>query len=360
MRHVYAFLAFLAAAVVSGAAAAQAYRPDFDPSKLKGPAAGPANEVLVLGTSHLSQLPESFDPANLRPLVDRLAGWRPDGIAIEELSGTQCDFMRRYPGRYKDSIPIYCPDTAPAQAATGLDVAAATAQAEALLAAWPANPSAGQRRRLAALFLAGGEQASALVQWLQLPQAERRASDGLDATLVERLETLKDKRDESILIAARLAARLGHERVYPMDDHTADRPTVDRKAAGEAMSKAWDNPALKRRMEAIKAREAKIGTAEGVLALYRADNAPGATQLAFDSDFGAALEESSSQRFGRRYIGYWETRNLRMAGNIRDVLAARPGMRMLVIVGASHKGYLEAYLHQMHDVRVVDAAPLLR
>jgi len=33
---------------------------------------------------------------------------------------------------------------------------------------------------------------------------------------------------------------------------------------------------------------------------------------------------------------------------------------MLVIVGASHKGYLESYLHQMHDVRVVDAGLVLR
>ena len=31
----------------------------------------------------------------------------------------------------------------------------------------------------------------------------------------------------------------------------------------------------------------------------------------------------------------------------------------LVIVGASHKGYLESYLHQMHDVRIVDAASVL-
>jgi hypothetical protein len=174
------------------------------------------------------------------------------------------------------------------------------------------------------------------------------------------LDEAKDKRDESILIAARLAARLGHERVYAMDDHTADRPTVDKKAAGEALSKAWDNPALKRRLSASAALKEKLGTAEGVLALYRADNAPGATKLAFDSDFGAALEEPSAQRFGRLYAGYWETRNLRMAGNIRDVLSGRPGMRMLVIVGASHKGYLEAYLHQMHDVRVVDTAPLLK
>lgn len=357
MRQAYAFLI---AAVFSGAAAAQPYRPDFDPSKLKGPAAGPANEVMVLGSSHLSGLPKSFDPAALLPLVDRLAAWKPDGIAIEALSGMQCDHMRRYPGRYADTIDTYCPDPALAQAATGLDVPTATAQAEQLLAAWPANPSASQRRRLAALFLAGGEQASAVVQWLRLPQAERRAGDGLDATLVALLEQLKDRRNESILIAARLAARLGHERVYPMDDHTADRVITDRKGWADAVMTAWKNPATDKRRKADEALEPKLGTSEGVLALYRADNAPGKSKLIFDSDFGAALEEPSSKRFGRQYVGYWETRNLRMAGNIRDVLAERPGMRLLVIVGASHKGYLEAYLHQMHDVRVADAGVVLQ
>jgi hypothetical protein len=348
----------LCAFLLSASACAQ--QPDFDPSRLKGPARGPANEVLVLGSSHLSQLPKTFDPAGLRPLLDRLAAWQPQAIAIEALSGPQCDFMRRYPERYKDSIASYCWDPAPARAATGLEVPAATAQAGQLLAAWPAAPTAAQRRRLAALFLAGGERASAVVQWLRLPAAERRVGDGLDAALVELLNVLQGKRDESILIGAHLAARLGHERVYGMDDHTADSPSTDKKAAGAAIAKAWDNPATKKRMAAIAAQEKTLGTAEGVLAMYRATNAPGETKLAFDSDFGAALEEPSPQRFGRNYLGYWETRNLRMAANIREVLGERPGMRMLVIVGASHKGYLDAYLHQMHDVRIVDAGALLR
>jgi pheromone shutdown protein TraB len=49
-----------------------------------------------------------------------------------------------------------------------------------------------------------------------------------------------------------------------------------------------------------------------------------------------------------------------MASNIREVMHERPGIRVLVVVGASHKGYLEAYLNQMHDARIVDAALLLR
>lgn len=355
-RSIYLFIAVL----ISSAAAAQGYQPDFVPSTLKGPASGTPNEVLVLGSPHLSQLPASFDPANLQLLNDRLALWRPQAIAIEALSGVQCDFLRRYPQRYTDTIASYCWDPAPARAATGLDVPTATAQAEQLLAAWPATPSPAQRRHLAALFMAGGEQASAIVQWLRLDPAERRTGDGLDAALLARLQVLEKKRDESYLIAARLAARLGQERVYAMDDHTSDFSFPDDKAAGEAIMKAWNNPAAQKRRSMGQALNEHLGTPEGVLAMYRAHNAPGMGKLVFDGDFGAAMNEPSPQGFGRMYAGYWETRNLRMASNIREVLGARPGMRMLVVVGASHKGYLEAYLHQMHDVRIVDTTPLLQ
>ena len=89
-------------------------------------------------------------------------------------------------------------------------------------------------------------------------------------------------------------------------------------------------------------------------------NAADAPALIYRSDFGAALAEPSGRGFGRNYVGYWETRNLRMVANMRDVLGRYPGTRMLTIVGASHKGYYEAYLNQMHDVHLVDASAVLR
>src|SRR3546814_4560933 len=131
----------LAACCAVGAAGAQTYHPAFDPSALKGPRFGAPNAVMILGSPHLSGLPESFDPATLRPLLDRLEAWRPQAIAIESLSGPQCDFMRHYSARYRHTVEGYCLDPAPARAATGLDVPAATAEAERLLAAWPAEPT---------------------------------------------------------------------------------------------------------------------------------------------------------------------------------------------------------------------------
>lgn len=363
-RSSLAGLALAAAALATAASAAPAgdYRPSFHPERLKEPRAGAPNEVLVIGTEHLSGLPDSFRPEMLAPLLDRLAGWRPTAIATEDLSGLQCDSLRRYPSRYADTVKDYCPDPTPAGRATGLDVPAANAEAERLLADWPTTPTPGQRRHLAAIFLAAGEPGSALVQWLRLLPDERQARDGLDDALVTWLNKRKDKRNETNLISAVLAARLGLERLWSVDDHSADSspaPSAE-KDYEAAITRAWDNPATKARQVMSKRLEAGLDRPNGLLDLYRAYNAPDAPMLAYRSDFGAALAEPSPQAFGRSYVGYWETRNLRMVANIRDVLGGRPGMRLLAIVGASHKGYYEAYLNQMHDVRLADPAAVLR
>lgn len=337
------------------------FRPSFHPETLKGPPPGAPNEVLVLGMTHLSGLPESFKPEMAVPVVTRLAAWRPTAIATEDLSGLQCDSLRRYPVRYSVTVKDYCADPTAAGQATGLDVPAANAEAERLLAVWPAAPTAAERGHLAAVFLAAGERASALVQWLRLPERERHAGDGLTDGLVAELQKLKGRRNETTLIAAPLAAKLGLERVWSVDDHTADNDDpAEQDAAGAAMMRAWDNPATAERRAQDAQLHAGLAAPDGLLAILRAYNAPDTAQMVYRSDFGAAFVEPSPQAFGRRYLAYWETRNLRMVANMRDVLGRKPGTRMLAIVGASHKGYYEAYLDQMHDVRLVDAMTVLK
>lgn len=324
---------------------------------------GQINEVMVLGTAHLSQLPKTFDGAKLNGLIDRLAEWKPQAIAIETVSGMQCAYMRSYPQRYSSSIKSYCWDPAPANAATGLDVVSANVEAERMLASWPASPSPAQRRKLASLFLAAGERPSALVQWLRLPAGEQHAGDGLNDDLVSILNKLRERRSEDSLLSAILAAKSGHERLYSMDDHTADMPDADpgdQKASNEAVMKAWNNPASAERQRLGMEANKQLTTPSGVLSMYRILNQHGMADLTFRSDFGAALEESSPKHYGRQYVAYWEVRNLRMAANIREVMTPRPGIRTLVIVGASHKAYLEAYLNQMHDVRIIPTDDTLR
>lgn len=342
---------------VLGAAAASAQ--GFDP-RAHRVFAGPPSEVLVVGTPHLSTLPKTFKPEDLSSVIDRLAAWKPDIITIEALSGPQCEELRRYAPLHPDAYDTYCFDAAPAQKALGLDMPGAAIAVARTLAAWPASPSAAERRHLAALFLAAGEPASALVQWLRLSVAERQAGDGLDEVLAQELDARRTKRNEHYLLAAVLAARLGLDRVYPTDDHTADDETGDDPAFEKAVSAAWENPVNAERKKADDALYAALGTPQATLATYRAMNTDAIAEQTFAGDFGAALRDPSPKHYGREYVGWWETRNLRMVANIRAVLQKRPGARLLTIVGASHAGYFKAYLGMMHDVRLADTSAVLR
>ena len=349
----------LVAAALAWCGLAQA---QVDLSVLDAEMAGPRAQVLVLGSVHLSQLPEDaeFDRASLQPLLRKLVAYAPDVITIEALSGETCDLMRRHPAAYLAAdVDHYCPDTALAKAATGLDVPAAIAEVQRILETWPQAPTPAQRRHLASRFLAVGDPASALVQWWQLPDAERRAGDGLDDALVQDLRARETRDNESYQVAARLAARLGLARVHPTDDHTADNVDLggSPEEYGKAIMALWDRAAP--RAKPMRDREDALAREGEMLALYRFINAPENLQLRVESDFAAALRDTSSQHFGQRYVAGWEGRNLRMVSNIRAAFADRPGARVLSVVGATHKPWFDSLLGQMQGVDIVDVEQVL-
>lgn len=321
---------------------------------------GPTSQVLVLGSVHLSQMPDGFKQDSLDPVIDRLAAFKPDVITIEAISGEQCDLVARHPTIYgsEGSWP-YCRKTDAAKAATGLDVPTAIGEVRKTLKAWPAAPTPTQRRHLAALFMAANDSASALVQWLQLPQAERRPGDGLDTVLVAMLEKSMRGNNENTLIAARLAARLGLQRVYAVDDHTGDNVDVsDSDGFGKAVQEAWGKAAPK--AQPIRDREAELIKAGDMLGLYRYINRPEVMRIAMESDFAAALRDPSPQRYGQLYVAGWEIRNQRMVANIRETFRERPGARVLSIVGSMHKPWFDTLLGQMLGVEIVDVQRVLK
>lgn len=345
----------LLAAAVSASAQSRV-----DLTAVGGHLAGARTQVLVLGTVHLREAPKSFTPASLAPVIDRLAAYRPQIITIEHLSGESCDLPLHFPKLYApEDFQPFCQDTTRAKAATGLDVPAALAESKALLKDWPAQPAPAQRRHLAAVFLAAGDATSALVQWLQIPPADRHAGDGLDDLLAKQLEESLTRNDESVQIAARLAARLGLPRVYPVDDHTGDNVDVaDAAAYGKAIQQAWD------RMSAAEMPNRDTRNAlwqkGDMLGLYRFINRPEVLQTAIESDFGAALRDTSPQHYGQIYVAGWETRNLRMVGNVRAAFREQPGTRVLSLVGATHKPWFDGLLGQMQGVEIVDVEKVLK
>jgi hypothetical protein len=318
--------------------------------------AGPRAQVLVLGTVHLSGMPASFNPATLDGVLDRLAAFRPDIITIETESGEECDLAARHPAKYGAD---YCASTAVAMAATGFDVPAAMAEIDKTLKAWPAQATPAQRRRLAALFMAANDHASAYVQWLQLPEAERRAGDSLNAALVAMLEKIATRSNENYQLGARLAARLGLQRVHAVDNHTGDRIDVpDIKAFVKSIEAAWSagGTAFKERQK----REAALSQAADLLPLYRYINEPQAQQVSAEANVSASMRAKSPEGYPQIWVAGWEIRNLRMVANIRETFRERPGARVVSIVGASHKPWFDGWLGQLQGVDIVDAAAVLK
>jgi len=316
---------------------------------------GPRSQVLVLGTVHLKYMPAGFNVASLDNLLDRLAAFRPNIITIEVEPGEECDTASRYPAKYG---PDYCAPTDAAKAATGLDIPAAITEVEKMLKAWPPKPTPAQRRRLAALFLAANDRASAYVQWLQLPENERRAEDDLDAALVGILERIASTNNENYQLAARLAARLGLQRVHAVDNHTGDRIDVpDTKAFGRAMEAVWaaDNAEFKVRLK----QEDILRQAADLLPLYRYINDPQGLRVLAETNVGIAMRAKSPEGYPQMWVAGWEIRNLRMVANIRETFREKPGARVLSIVGVSHKPWFDAWLGQLQGIDIVDVAKVL-
>lgn len=331
----------------------------FDPRHYAAQVHGEVTEVYVLGTAHLAQA-EGVDPAALSGLLDRLEALAPDVITIEALGPETIFLMQAYDTRYDGAAGFFASAALEgvrlAGNETGLDMPQARIAVDTALAGWPEAPTASERRHLAALFAASGDIFSALVQWRHLDAAERVAGDGVCDELVALLERVSASRNENVQIAVALAVRLGHDRVYPADDHTAShlmgRVAGPMTAALETpeFASIFDHPVFTQ--AALEADDWQ--SPEALLAYFRRLNAPEHGVMDVEGQWLVMIDREWPEDAGRGRIAEWDTRNLRMAAHIREASADAVGGRVLSIVGSAHKPWLDAYLDMMTDMRSGD------
>ena len=96
-----------------------------------------------------------------------------------------------------------------------------------------------------------------------------------------------------------------------------------------------------------------------MLGVYRYINTPAYLQSTIEANFATALRDTSRGHYGQIYVAGWETPNLRMVANVREVLRERPGVRVLCIVGATHKPWFDHLLEQMQGIDIVDVREVL-
>ncbi|MDE1466288.1 DUF5694 domain-containing protein [Aurantiacibacter sp. D1-12] len=318
--------------------------------------AGERTQIMVLGSYHLSGN-EDVDETTLEPLLDRLEQFAPDIILYEGLPGEQCVQLRIYTPLTDQLVDDYCTDSSPALETLGMTPGEANV---ALLEALEEPVTdAVDRRRLAMLFLANGDAWSAFMHWSRLAEGERIADDVVTTELAERFTRGLSSRNENASIGGALGNRLGHARLYAMDDHTADSIYIGAdERLGEVLQTVWgrageSDPALRNEADAL------LTSPDTILAHYRLINSDEFQNMVFALDFGAVAAEEMHDAAGRSYLAWWHTRNLRMAANIMAASGNDPGARVLVITGASHKGTLDQILGQFYEIELVDVGQAL-
>lgn len=337
----------------------------FDPRNYQTKTIGKPTQIMVLGTAHLSGTPDDWNPKVLEPLLDRLAAFKPDIITTEDQSGPALTKLWEYREIAPRAAATYggraLRMATEAGVSLDMDMPQAGAAVRKQLLDWPADPTPADRRRLTALFAAAGDPHSALVQWWRLPEGERIAGEGVSQRLATQLGELGRSRNESVVIAARLANRLGLERLYPTDSQdeevfTPHEASLFFKSVFPPILERFNaDPVLKGRGEI-----SRMTDGEKTLAEYRKLNSPAINRRSSEVEWLGVIDRPIKEDVGRKRVAGWEVRNMRMAANIREASARAPGGRVLVIVGAAHKVWLEAYLSMMADVEIVSTNNTLK
>jgi hypothetical protein len=322
--------------------------------------------VLVLATFHLRQIEKTFKPQMLDSLRARLEQFRPDAICVESLSGSRTrefelrteagpfyrEVLDGFASRHRKMAPI-------ALSLLKTSPEAAAARVRELLAAArtlkPREKTPDTRANLALWLVAAYEPASAALQWSYLTDGDKRAQKTIPSGLAADLEAECAEVNEVYALAAPLARSLGLETLEPVDDFE----DLDAYAGlmPQLEKDVQDNPLL-----AAASKAAVYAEAEKLLKdciekgdlwpQYALLNSPPYARADVNAQWGVFLRTHFPGGPDRARLGLWENRNLKIAARIRAVAALHPGGHILVIYGAAHKPFLDAYLSMMADVKV--------
>ena len=318
----------------------------------------PKTQILVLASTHLETL-ETFRPRLLDTLIGKLETYKPDVIAVENLSPELVAMMAFEGGFYTEIVDRFASKrlalAAKAQGVLGLERRQTKEEAKRLVAKREGEGlESAETVRFILSLIASYDLNNAALTWQSLPAKERQNVAGGMGGLAEDLNAYLERPDEVVSVALRLAARLGHRQVHHIDDH---RDAALFELYGERVNDI-DEADFRRIMSQIPELSEvehllKEGLERGDLwDFYRYANTPEFMRALVDVEVGIYYRLKLPSGIDRMRAAQWETRNLYMAGNLRLASALYPGGKILAVVGSSHKPLLDRYLARLTDVQL--------
>ena len=333
-------------------------------SKLASDAAN--KKIMILGTPHLNTIKGAFKQTALDSVLAALQTFDPRVIAIESLPPEMIGTLEDRGGNSGIIVEAFAETQLKyghaMQQSLSTSWMEAKATADSLLHD-PDSTKADARSRQVAYLLAGYDYYSALLQWSYLPNEVRNLTPLIPDSVKTALTADLTSANEIPALAVRLARSLGHERVLSIDDHYDDLMLLP---ISDSLSAEMERHPLFPRIARAKVyrqsdRLLEQANAEGnLLPYYRYLNSSEYMSADMKTQWGFFLRTHLPSGHDTYRFILWEIRNLLIASNILKVVPPVGEGKVLVIIGAAHKPFLDEYLSQMSDVRVVQVAEALR
>jgi hypothetical protein len=323
-------------------------------------------EVLVLGTSHLSEYRDELRPEHLQRLIALLVDWAPTHVAVESLAADEIALLAEleaHDSAAAQVLDMFGRGTLTAgrtmQRVLGVDRVAAGRNARAMAAHDVLSDD--ERVVLTGLLIAAYEYNSATLQWSRLPEEVRRRDGPLPPELRDALNRRLGSASEIVTLALPVARSLGLPLLHSMDSQFDGVRTLS--VPREQLYALLTHPDRARLQDAAAREHAdhvrrEAFAAGDLLAMYLYANSD-AHHGGDVTQWNWLFEPEHASGLGRLRYALWELRNMRQAMHIIDIAATGGAERLLVIVGSAHKPYLDRVLATQLSVRLVQLEELV-
>lgn len=215
----------------------------------------------------------------------------------------------------------------------------------------------GERKALFYNYLAMTDIPSAALQYQYIKDRNELFSSDFDKYLILQIKKEINTNSEFYALALPLAFHQKQNRIEPINDFQDEALLLkyfpnfsqDCKNHSEKLSAISQMQVYKTMAEL---NEQGINDND-LSALYSFMNSKEYMTQDYDAQWKIWLETNFSSKADRARFSLWEMRNLQIAANILNVVSRHSGEKIIVIIGASHKSFLEKYLSQMENIELL-------
>ncbi|MCQ0111708.1 DUF5694 domain-containing protein [Zhouia amylolytica] len=313
-------------------------------------------QILIVGTPHLHHI-DGFDAAMVSPVITKLNTYNFDVVCIENMPAEMLyDIRSRKDNAFAGVINnfgghrLILADSAQKI----LEINFVTAEKKISELRKTEILTDQDRLALIEYYIAAADITSAILQYNYLKDRSVLKQSRLSHDLIDKVLDLSKESNEIYSVAVPVAQHQHLEKIDYIDNFQDEALLLkhypdfisDYQKNKDQLNGISEHPIYKKQQEILIK-----GIADKNLSAYYSflnDKEYGSQD--FQAQWAVWFKTNFESGSDKARFYLWEMRNLQITANIAKVCALNPGKRIMVIIGASHKTFLEKYLKQLPHV----------